>query len=393
MPACAAHLILAAVVASVLACGVAPCAAQSSATPGARPFAIEVVPGHSLQSTGRGVYRDGEDGVGAFGLFAITLCTDGRRCSTLPEDAPAPAAPRTLVLDLRNAVPGSGSVPRGVVTAAKANVGAFWEQDTTTRAMYNGRQGWAIRSALDIPIGRTVASQRIEIRFFADGKQYILQFGPWTAGQYQPNQGALSGDRTTTATISRPSDTTWVARSGDQSVGRLWDNSEPARPVNLGLYAFTFEVRYAVLSRGATSPSGLERTAGSPVPGPVFPGDTLATLSQVWMDAAQRQDMRVLERLMAPEFTVVHPTEENATSRAQWLAGTARHPTRALTFEHLSVVRYGDALAIIAGILRVDALVDGRSSISRVAVTDVWQRHDGRWQVVTRHATRPLDLQ
>jgi hypothetical protein len=249
MTALARSHIVALVGVATFAARAVPCAAQSSAAPGARAFVIELASGHSLREDGRGVYRDGEAGVGAFGLFAITLCTDGRRCSTLPETAPAMPSARTLVLDLGNAVASSGAVPRGIMTAAKANFGAFWEQDTTTPATYNGRQGWAIRSALDIPVGRTVVSARVEIRFFDRGRQHILQFGPWVAGQFQPNQGLLSGEGTTQATVSRTSDSTWVVRSGNGGVGRLWDNSDPARPMDLGLYAFTFEVRYTALAR------------------------------------------------------------------------------------------------------------------------------------------------
>jgi hypothetical protein len=33
----------------------------------------------------------------------------------------------------------------------------------------------------------------IEIRFFLNGAQHVLQFGPWAAGQFQPSQGALNG--------------------------------------------------------------------------------------------------------------------------------------------------------------------------------------------------------
>jgi hypothetical protein len=235
----------------LLAVSVSGISAQSSAATGARAFTIEVVRGHSLQGDGKGRYRDGEHGVGAFGLFAITLCSDGRRCSTLPEAAPVTASARTLKLDLRSPVTASSAVSRGIVTAVKANFGAFWEQDTTTLAVYNGRQGWAIRSALDIPVGRTVVSERVELRFFANDKQYILQFGPWTAGKFQPNQGPLSGEGTTPGTISRTSDSTWVVKSGAQSVGRLWDNSDPSKPTDLGLYAFLFEVRYTALVRSA----------------------------------------------------------------------------------------------------------------------------------------------
>jgi hypothetical protein len=219
-----------------------------------RPFEIEVVDGYSLRSDGGGVYRDGEGGVGAFGQNSLTLCSDGRRCTTFPESAPTTATARTLVLDLNSPVQTPGATARGIRRAEKANFGAFWEQDRTARITVNGRESWAIKSPLDLPVGRTVMSERVEIRFFADGRQHILQFGPWTAGQYQANQGTLSGAGSTPASITRTSETRWVVRSGDGSLGRLWDNSDPAKPVDLGLYTFTFEVRYLALPQRAVQP-------------------------------------------------------------------------------------------------------------------------------------------
>jgi hypothetical protein len=241
----------------VLAVVVMPGAAvaQSSGAPGARPFVIEIVPGHSLESDGRGSYRDGDAGVGAFGLNAITLCSDGRRCSTLPE-ASANTTTRTVILDLQRPAPNSGAIPRGRITPTKANFGAFWELDTARRAINNGVEGWAIRRALDIPVGSTVVSQRVEIRFFVAGLQYILQFGQWTAGQFQTNQGLLSGAGSTPATIARTSDSTWIVRSGDRSLGRLWDNHDPAHPADLGLYEFSFDVRYRALPKRDVPPPG-----------------------------------------------------------------------------------------------------------------------------------------
>ena len=223
-------------------------------TPTRPKFGIEIMPGHSLAGDGHGPYRDGEAGVAAHGQFALALCTNAERCSTLPEVAPRAASSRTLVLDLRRPVSASRSIPRGRSPAEQANFGAFWEQDTTARATYNGHDGWVMRSALDIPVGRTVTSQRVEIRFFREGTQYILQFGPWTAGQYQGDQGRLTGEGSTPATISRLSESTWVVSSAERSVGRLWDNRDPARPANLGLYEFTFEVRFTALSPGPTRP-------------------------------------------------------------------------------------------------------------------------------------------
>lgn len=212
--------------------------------PSRRAFDIDIEPGHSLRSDGRGTYSDQRDRVLAFGLFAITLCTDQRTCTTLPDSLPADRASREVILDFESPLAGSGAVSRGTLRSSAANFGAFWGQDTTRRTRYGEREGWVIRSALDIPMGVTITSERVEIRFFSDGEQHILQFGPWVAGQYQPNQGRITGEGTTAATITRASDSLWVVRSGPGSVGRLWNNRDPRKPVDLGLYRFSFEVRY-----------------------------------------------------------------------------------------------------------------------------------------------------
>ena len=218
--------------------------AVAQPSPSRRAFDIDIAPGNSLLSDERGTYRDQRDRVLAFGLYAITLCTDQRTCTTLPDSIPADRSSRELILNLEAPVAGSGAVSRGKIRSSAANFGAFWGQDTMRRTTYGNRDGWVIRSALDIPLGATITSERVEIRFFNDGEQHILQFGPWTAGQYQPNQGRITGEGTTAATITHSSDSLWVVRSGPSSVGRLWNNREPRNPVDLGLYHFSFDVRY-----------------------------------------------------------------------------------------------------------------------------------------------------
>ena len=108
------------------------------------------------------------------------------------------------------------------------------------------------------------------------------------------------------------------------------------------------------------------------------PKDTIETLAQLWMDAAQRQDRRLLEQLMAPDFTLVKI--DTTESRAHWMEGTVRHPSKALVFERTRVVRYGSEMAIVTGIMRVEVAQATR----RISVIDVWQKRQGRWQVVTR---------
>lgn len=214
-------------------------------TPRVRPsFSVEIPQGKSLMSDGMGPYRDGEKGMIATGNVAISLCTDQRTCSTYPAHEPEDAAQRALILDLRSPVLSSNAKDRGTVRAAAANFGAFWGQDKTKRAVINGRDAWIIRSVLDMEIGTTIQSERIEIRFFMHGAQHVLQFGPWTAGQYQANQIGLTGDGSTPGTITRLSETSWIVQSGPDSLGRLWDNRDPAHPVDLGLYRFSYHAEF-----------------------------------------------------------------------------------------------------------------------------------------------------
>lgn len=240
-----------AIIASIATLGVLATpqsSAQAPQSPARQSFVAEVLPARSLTSDGSGSYRDREGFVTAFGMYALALCTDTRAgtCSTYPvARAPKPFEDaRALVLDLSAPVIASGAKNLGVIRSAPANFGAFWGQDTTQRAVINGREGWIIRSVLDMDVGRTIESERVEIRFFRNGVQHILQFGPWTAGQYQPSQGAFTGDGTTPGRITRVSETQWLVTSGAESLGRLWDNHDPSHPTDLGLYRFSYDVQF-----------------------------------------------------------------------------------------------------------------------------------------------------
>ena len=153
-------------------------------------------------------------------------------------------AKRALVLDLRSPVLNSGAKDLGVIHAPGASFCAFWGQDKTRRVVNNGREGAMIRIISDIDVGAKVESERIEIRFFLNGAQHILQFGPWTAGQYQSRQGAFHGQGTTAGTILRVSGTKWRVQSGPDSIGRLWDNRDPSHPIDVGLYRVSYFVEF-----------------------------------------------------------------------------------------------------------------------------------------------------
>jgi len=121
--------------------------------------------------------------------------------------------------------------------------------------------------------------------------------------------------------------------------------------------------------------------------------DELETLSQQWMDAAQRHDVPTLEGLMADNFTLVHPSQDGVTTRAQWLAALARIETKQFAYKHLKVVHYGPSVAVVSSIFRIDAVMDGQPwPAPKTAIIDVWEKRAGKWQVVTRYAVRPEEL-
>jgi len=120
--------------------------------------------------------------------------------------------------------------------------------------------------------------------------------------------------------------------------------------------------------------------------------DEMEALSQAWMEAAQRNDTKTLERLMGEDFTLVHPSQDRVTTRAQWLAALPRIETKQFRYEHLKVVHYGVSLAVVSAVFVVDAVMDGRTFAPVTAVTDVWEKRGGKWQVVTRYAVRPEEL-
>jgi ketosteroid isomerase-like protein len=121
--------------------------------------------------------------------------------------------------------------------------------------------------------------------------------------------------------------------------------------------------------------------------------DELETLAQQWMQAAQDHDVSALERLMASDFTLVHPSQDKVTTRAEWLAALSRIQTKRFQHQHLKVLHYGQTVAVVSAVLRIDAEMDGQPwPAPKTAVTDVWEKRGGKWQVVTRYAVRPEEI-
>ena len=142
---------------------------------------------------------------------------------------------------------------------------------------------------------------------------------------------------------------------------------------------------FAVVASIAQTPTS------SPAQTPAAP-DELATLSQQWMEAAKQHDTKTLERLMAEDFTLVHPSQDTVTTRAQWLSNLTGFEMKQFRYTHLKVVHYGPSLAVVSALFITDTVVNGVPFPPKTSCIDVWQKRDGTWQVVTRYATRREEL-
>lgn len=216
-----------------------------------RHMAAEVddAPGYSLRSDGKGPYHWQDRSRVFENRLALFLCTEAKTCSTLPQAAPAGTeVNRVLLVDLSSPLE-ERAKKLGIIRSPDVTLIVFWGEDKTTRMIYSvsGIEGYGNRDVRAMPVGETHPSERTELRFFLDGAQHILQFGPWTAGHFQKNQGPLNGTATTEATIAKVDESRYTVRSGKNSVGRLWDNRHPEHPVDRGLYSFSFAVNFSAV--------------------------------------------------------------------------------------------------------------------------------------------------
>ena len=138
---------------------------------------------------------------------------------------------------------------------------------------------------------------------------------------------------------------------------------------------------------------GIACMAQVPAKSEVKKTDELETLSNAWMQAGMDHDMKTLELLMADDFRLVHPSQDGVTPRAEWLANIGKMETKSFAYQHLKVDHYGKSVAVVSSIFRVDAMLNGKPfGGPKTSCIDVWEKRHGKWQVVTRYATRPEEV-
>lgn len=110
--------------------------------------------------------------------------------------------------------------------------------------------------------------------------------------------------------------------------------------------------------------------------------------TQAACDAFRLRDVAALERLLAPEFTLVS-TSADVQSRAQALQEVRDGDPQYERFEnHDMTARVYGNTAVVQGITSLKGLSGGKPFALDVRFTDTLVRVGGRWVIVVSHVTR-----
>lgn len=116
--------------------------------------------------------------------------------------------------------------------------------------------------------------------------------------------------------------------------------------------------------------------------------ETLIDLQNAWMEAWRRQDRARLEEILAPEFTLTSARTDQLVDRAEWLRLLDTVRNESFAYSDFRIDVFGDAAVVRSRLSQVATVGDQRWDAT-FALTDVWIRRGGRWQVVARHSSTP----
>jgi ketosteroid isomerase-like protein len=115
---------------------------------------------------------------------------------------------------------------------------------------------------------------------------------------------------------------------------------------------------------------------------------TVMGVTQATCDAFRNHDVAALERLLSKDFTLIG-SDASVQPRSQAFDEVrAGDPAYDEFRNHDMTARvYGD-VAVVQGITSLAGQSGGHAFALDVRFTDVLVKRDGRWQIVTSHATR-----
>lgn len=116
--------------------------------------------------------------------------------------------------------------------------------------------------------------------------------------------------------------------------------------------------------------------------------DLIGSLEREWRDALCAKDVERLRGFIHPQFTLIgtRSTGPFTLSRDEWLEAIQKRDLISIDLDIKDAVVFDDIMVgTVEAKWRVSYL--GRAIEDCVLLTDVWVKHEGRWQVVRRHSS------
>lgn len=116
-------------------------------------------------------------------------------------------------------------------------------------------------------------------------------------------------------------------------------------------------------------------------------------LENEWMGAAVSRDEKALDRLMAEDFLLLSEAwngDRELTPKQRWIRNTLT-TIEAKSFSYDKVkIQVRSKVVVFHGLFTFNATNNGRPWGGTIRVSDVWVSDGGRWRILARHASRPL---
>jgi ketosteroid isomerase-like protein len=115
----------------------------------------------------------------------------------------------------------------------------------------------------------------------------------------------------------------------------------------------------------------------------------ILALQHAWMKAVMSHDAAILQDILADDFTLtsVHSSGE-LVSKAEYIGSFGKVKNSLFSFRDV-VIRIYNEMVVVNSRFNQQYVGDHKEAAGDFLLTDVWVRRGGRWQAVSRHASRP----
>jgi ketosteroid isomerase-like protein len=115
----------------------------------------------------------------------------------------------------------------------------------------------------------------------------------------------------------------------------------------------------------------------------------IRSCQQQWMEAVRKRDHAALERIIAEEFELVSATT-GFVDRPRYFREIDEYELEEFEYLESKINLHGD-WAISHSRYSQKASHQGRPLHADYYLSDVWVFRDGRWQVIVRHSSVPVE--